>query len=88
MPMPRSTPCEGTRSELIPTEAPYLVVKDGPDLVLVAPFRKRSTGPNASESAQVRAVAAIVRDFAVWIDPNDGHATLATTGEGQLQRAG
>ena len=65
---------------------PFLLTLDGPDLVLIAPFPKRPRGPTPGEAALVHEVAGHLRNLSLWIDARDGTATLASIGEGQLQR--
>ena len=70
---------------------PFLLVHDGAELVLIAPFAKRPRGPAPHEAAIVRAVAEHLSKQPtargpVWIDPATGTMTPAMIGGGQLQR--
>ena len=70
---------------------PFLLVREGAGLVLLTPFRKRRRGLTPGEAALVRTIAERLAedDMPVgicWIDPQDGTATAAQIGEGQLRR--
>ena len=70
---------------------PFLLARDGDELVLIAPFARRRRGPTQAEAAIVTTVAGHLRTLSpvrgpVWIDPHDGHVTPAAIGEGQLRR--
>jgi hypothetical protein len=86
MPMPRGPDYMGDRGSTSAETAPFLLVRDGAGLVLIAPFHKRKSGPTAAEAALIKTVSRHVRGLKIWIDPASGAATSATIGDGQLQR--
>ena len=69
---------------------PFLLIRDGADVVLIAPFAKRAR-PSASGVALVQTVAGHLRSLtkscgSVWIDPETGRTTPAAIGPGQVRR--
>jgi hypothetical protein len=70
---------------------PFLLVIEAGGAVLIAPFAKRQNGLSRDEADRLKTVVARLRGLpppgsVVWIDPQDGTATPASIGEGQLRR--
>jgi len=80
-------------AELPPERVPPFLLVLPPNslgLVLIAPFRKRKSGPSPQEVALVRAVAGrLVGNLPAgpcWVDPRDGSMTPAAIGADQVRR--
>jgi hypothetical protein len=67
---------------------PFLLCRDGDDLVLIAPFAKRRHGPTQDEVTLVRSVATHLAHLPAgpcWIDAAGQH-TPASIGAAQIRR--
>ena len=90
--MPRAAGRYRAHAALPPERsAPFLLTRDGDDLVLITPFASRRSGLAPAEVALTRDVVAHLRGLAtpgspIWIDPTSGAVIPASIGEGQLRR--